>query len=150
MAVDGQRRSENGFTLIELMVVVMIIAVLLAIAIPTLLGARTRAQDRSLQANVHSALKAEKAQFADTQVYSTDAAQMKQVEPSLDFVATLPSRGPAMVLSGAGGVLCITGRSGSAAIFSVYDNAQSGATLFSHTDLSSACAQPADGTAGGW
>jgi type IV pilus assembly protein PilA len=42
----GRRSGEAGFTLIELMVVVLIIAILIAIAIPTFLGARSRAQDR--------------------------------------------------------------------------------------------------------
>ena len=44
-----RRRDEEGFTLIELMVVVLIIAILIAIAIPTFLGARPRAQDRAAQ-----------------------------------------------------------------------------------------------------
>src|SRR5829696_589473 len=43
----GSRSGQAGFTLIELMVVVLIIAILIAIAIPTFLGARSRAQDRA-------------------------------------------------------------------------------------------------------
>ncbi len=38
---------EDGFSLIELMTVVLIIAVLMAIAIPSYLGARERATDRA-------------------------------------------------------------------------------------------------------
>ncbi len=45
-AIRDRRENENeeGFTLIELMVVVLIIAILIAIAIPTFLGARNRAR----------------------------------------------------------------------------------------------------------
>ena len=56
----GLRRDE-GFTLIELMVVVMIIAVLIAIAIPSFLGFRKSAQDRAAQSEVRNVLLAEKA-----------------------------------------------------------------------------------------
>src|SRR5438445_8494415 len=52
--------DEEGFTLIELMVVVLIIAILIAIAIPTFLGARSRAQDKQAQSNLRNALTAEK------------------------------------------------------------------------------------------
>ena len=47
---------EAGFTLIELMVVLLIIAILLAIAIPTFLGVTSGANDRSAQSNLTNAL----------------------------------------------------------------------------------------------
>ena len=52
--------DEDGFTLIELMVVVLIFAILIAIALPTFLGARQRAQDRATPADLRNALTAQK------------------------------------------------------------------------------------------
>ena len=66
--LQGER--EGGFTLIELMVVVLIIAILIAIAIPTFLGARTRAQNRAAQASLRNALVAAKSIYTDTQSYA--------------------------------------------------------------------------------
>ena len=87
--LQGQQR-EGGFTLIELMVVVLIIAILIAIAIPTFLGARRRAQDRAAQSNLRNALTAEKAYYTDNQRYSADVAAggaLKTIEPSLSWTA---------------------------------------------------------------
>jgi prepilin-type N-terminal cleavage/methylation domain-containing protein len=47
--------SRNGFTLIELMAVVVIIAVLLAISIPNYISLKNRALEASVRANMHSA-----------------------------------------------------------------------------------------------
>jgi len=52
------RENEEGFTLIELMVVVLIIAILIAIAIPTFLGAQDRARDRAAQSDLRNAFTA--------------------------------------------------------------------------------------------
>jgi len=82
-----QKGQEEGFTLIELMVVVLIIAILIAIAIPTFLGARQRAQDRSAQSNARNALTAEKTVYTDNQTYSSSSTTLTGVEPSLAFVA---------------------------------------------------------------
>ena len=81
------RDDEEGFTLIELMVVVLIIAILLAIAIPTFLGARERAQDRAAQSNLRNALTAQKVFYTDNQAYSpeTGSGAIKTIEPSLTF-----------------------------------------------------------------
>jgi type IV pilus assembly protein PilA len=85
--------SEEGFTLIELMVVVLIIAILIAIAIPTFLGARERAQNRSAQSNVRNALTAEKTSYTDTQVFTATSATLSAIEPSLTYVTAVPAKG---------------------------------------------------------
>src|SRR2546423_4555074 len=83
-------RDEEGFTLIELMVVVLIIAILLAIAIPSFLGARGRANDRAAQSNARNALTAEKTFYTDNQTYASDVAlTTANIEPSLTYVAGL-------------------------------------------------------------
>jgi type IV pilus assembly protein PilA len=81
--------DEEGFTLIELMVVVLIIAILIAIAIPTFIGARGRAQERAAQSNLRNAYAAAKTVYTDSQQWSSiDPDAVQAAEPTLELAAT--------------------------------------------------------------
>lgn len=95
LASRQEQDKQGGFTLIELMVVVMIIAILIGIAIPAFLGARGRAQDTAARSNVRNALSSATAVFSENQEYfdTGDAATagtmvnaLVNEEPSLTFV----------------------------------------------------------------
>ncbi len=120
--------DEEGFTLIELMVVVLIIAILIAIAIPTFLGAQNRSRDRGAQSNLRNALTAAKTIATDHDGFFLkdatnviDEATLSATEPSLVFTdGAMTTSGPIDVVTAANGAnITMYNKSGSGSFFCI-------------------------------
>jgi type IV pilus assembly protein PilA len=139
-ALRNRMQDDKGFTLIELMVVVLIIAILIAIAIPTFLGLRRRAQDRAAQSDLRNGLTAAKAYYTDNETYAGFVADDpanpndgESIEPSLNWAdggAATQNTVHIKLVEAVGGVagqaITLATRSESGTAFCIADNSQVG------------------------
>ena len=78
------RNEESGFTLIELLIVLVIIGVLLAIAVPSYLGFKKRAEKSAAQSNVRAAIPAMEAFYSDNGTYvGASPAALRSIDTGL-------------------------------------------------------------------
>jgi type IV pilus assembly protein PilA len=89
--IRKRMKGEKGFTLIELLVVIIIIAILAAIAIPTFLGQRQKAQDAAAKSLVRNAMTAIESGYVDARTFDPTVAGMtvadlQAIEPSIKFL----------------------------------------------------------------
>ncbi len=109
------RDEEEGFTLIELMVVVMIIAILIVMGLPTFLGAKARFQDRGAETDLRNAVLAARILYTDTDAFPAanidQPTGLFQIVPNMCYVA-----GTVATPSAAGGVVGCSSGTGAGSI----------------------------------
>lgn len=85
-----RNRGEQGFTLVELLVVILIIGILSAIAIPAFTRQRARAQDADAKSAVSTAVKALETWRTDHDSFDgVTPADLERIEPSLSSARNL-------------------------------------------------------------
>src|SRR5674476_623814 len=94
--VAGDTGEDAGFTLIELMVVLLILAILLAIAIPTFLGVTGGANDRAAQSNLNTALTTAKAMATQNNQLYVDGSTLPTAQTKVTQLALLTSNEPSI------------------------------------------------------
>ena len=98
--VKRVKSEESGFTLIELLVVLVIIGILLAIAVPSYLGFKKRAEKQASNANVRSAIPAAEAYYSDNGTYvGMDPTALKAIDQGLATLTVTGTSATAYTLS---------------------------------------------------
>ncbi len=77
-----RKRQEQGFTLVEIMVVLLIIGVLVTLALPSWMGARARAQARTCVANLRQIQQAKEAYALVTRARNGTPVSMNDLVPT--------------------------------------------------------------------
>ncbi len=144
------RQQDRGFSLIELMVVVMILAVLVAIAMVAYARFEQRAQDGDAQVALRHAMVAEHALFNDNNEFSGDPADFSAFEPAVYVNLTSASDFGVFVDKFDDDVVCLLEKGGGGGILAVWMHSEQTPQYGRFPNQATADLFVCDGVAPGW
>jgi prepilin-type N-terminal cleavage/methylation domain-containing protein len=140
----GAQPEEEGFTLLELMMVILIIAILIAVMIPMFVGATSRAKDRAMQTSLTTAVTGAKTLYLANADYTTATPAALTTETGgVTFIAgaTAPTgQNSVSVFPVSISQLVVSGLSKSGSCFYILDNETSGTTVYAKLPGAGGCA----------
>jgi len=98
------RRNKKGFTLVELLVVVLILATLMAVALPLYLSSVADSSKKTCRANMQSIANAAQAWKVKNRAADFTGLNMSNLTPDLGAVPTCPDNGNYTIVAAGGSV----------------------------------------------
>lgn len=127
----ARRGSEHGYTFIEISLVVLIMGLLIAVSVPSFLGAKQRANDRAAQTGLRHTLTNAKAIYSDDDSFTNATpVGLHQIETALTF-ATGVSTGPKVIsVDNAAQQFVAAAKSSTGLCYVIADGANAAGTVF--------------------
>ena len=108
LSVAARRgRADHGFALIELLVVIIIIGILAAIAIPVYLNQRKKASDASMRSDLRVIATKEESYYADFQTYLASTSSGRTIVVGPETITLSPKNTATVVVNAAVTAFCV-------------------------------------------